>query len=507
MKVVFRVDASDSIASGHLTRCLALAESLRGRGAECIFISREVEGHLFSSVIESGFEQRALPGPLEFDPDHVLEDNPPLEAADDANLTIEALAGQRADWLVVDHYAIGEEWERILRPHVDRIFVIDDLADRHHDCDVLLDQNYSRLGAQRYMDLVPKACTILCGPRYAMLQPEFARHRLALARTHSPNMRAFISFGGIDRNDLTGLTIAAFGVPELASVTLDVAIGQLNPNRDRLEQLIAKRPRSRAHIAPKSLASLMAQADFAVGAGGTTTWERCCLDLPSVVVGLADNQVPSCESLAADGWIDYVGFWTDVTAATLSKAILRVVSASHTADITAAEPLVDGFGVQRVAEVIDPSPLETLRLRPATSHDIDSFFWWVNDPEVRIQSLNSAPVHWSEHANWFREHLALKDSMMCVLEARGLPVGQIRFDCSDGIALLDYSLDTIVRGRGLAATLVQGGLQQLAKHQRVTVTAVVRDENLASVITLTQLGFEVVTSSAADGTSSYVHSL
>lgn len=146
MKVVFRVDASHAIASGHITRCLALAKSLRKRGADCTFISREVDGHLFASVVGAGFEQLVLAGPLELSPQKLTHDGAQATAEDDAHGTIEALAGERPTWLVIDHYGIDDEWERILRPHVDRILVIEDLANRHHECDVLLDQNFRQWG-------------------------------------------------------------------------------------------------------------------------------------------------------------------------------------------------------------------------------------------------------------------------------------------------------------------------------------------------------------------------
>ena len=507
MKVVFRVDASHAIASGHIMRCLALAQSLRKRGAACTFISREVDGHLFASVVGAGFEQRVLPGSPKHVPHHDGRDESSVALQDDANETIDTLENERINWLVVDHYALDAVWERYLRPHVDSILVIDDLADRQHDCDVLLDQNFSLLAEQRYVGLVSAETQLLCGPRYALLHPEFYRYRSTLERQHSTSLRAFISFGGSDPDNLTGLALEAFQSPDLAPVEIDVAIGRNNPHQNVLARQIASRPGTRAHLAPSSLAPLMAKANFAIGAGGTTTWERFCLDLPSVVIASADNQIPSCESLAAARRINYVGFWTDVTVSKLQTSILEVAANLEPWGLALPEPLVDGLGAERVAEVMVPSPVDSLVLRPATNQDVGSYFSWVNDPDVRNQSLRREPVSWLEHQVWFEQHLADPDSLMYVLETRDLPLGQVRFDCTENHALLDYSVDKMVRGRGLGATLIRRGLQQLEWRSPLTVNAKVRDENRASTVTLTRTGFQADASTARGGVTSYLHRL
>ena len=491
MKVVFRVDASDAIASGHVTRCLTLAAALRRRGAECVFISRQVSGNLLSRVVAAGFEQRVLPGQHEL---HAVSDTTEESREsliDDAMNTIKALGCERPRWMVVDHYAIDSEWERLVQPHVDEILVIDDLANRPHQCDVLLDQNFSLLGEQRYADLVRHDTRLLCGPRYALLQPEFAQYRATLDRQRSSALRAFVSFGGSDLDNLTGLTLEAFLAPELAGIALDVAIGRNNPHRDALKESIARRPGARAHIAPDTLAPLMARADFAVGAGGSTTWERFCLDLPSVVVALAQNQVQTCESLDATSRIEYAGYWSDLTASDLSTAAIRVVTGLKRAEARSPEPLVDGLGADRVAEVMTPTQSSALVMRPATLADIDSYYWWVNDAEVRRQSLSTAPVSWVEHERWFARKIAADDALMLVLTANDLPIGQVRFDIGVGVAAMDMSLDIIARGRGLAETLARKALEHLSQHTLIPVSAAVRTGNYASAATLTAVGFKL----------------
>jgi UDP-2,4-diacetamido-2,4,6-trideoxy-beta-L-altropyranose hydrolase len=130
-------------------------------------------------------------------------------------------------------------------------------------------------------------------------------------------------------------------------------------------------------------------------------------------------------------------------------------------------------------------------LRPATLADIDSYYWWVNDAEVRKQSLSTAPVSWVDHERWFASKMAADDALMLVLEAHGLPIGQVRFELGEGGAVLDYSLDTIVRGRGLGEALVRKGLEQLSQRTSIAVSATVRTGNGPSAATLTAAGFQL----------------
>lgn len=470
MRAFFRVDASDSIGTGHVTRCLSLAVALRQRGVEVVFISQHLMGNMHKAVISAGFEQRVLPERLILGTGDEIDVRNSNASVQDAASTIRSLDRQRPDWLIVDHYAIDYEWESLLKPHVDSILVIDDLANRSHQCDVLLDQNFSSIGEQRYVDLVHRDTRLLCGPRYALLQPDFARYRAILDRQRSDQPRALVSFGGSDRDNLTGLTLEAFLAPDLTDIAIDVAIGRNNPHRDRLERVIAECPSARAYIAPESLAPLMAKADFSVGAGGTTIWERLCLDLPSIVVGLAENQLPTCESLHAAGRIEYLGHYRGLELSDIRKAIRLVVERLKASEDRPPEPLVDGLGAERVAEVMVPSALGTQVLRPATNWDIDSYFWWINDPETSLRARPNASISWIEHQRKFKEDIADPDSLMMVLEACRLPIGQISFDISQGHAVLDYTLDSIARGRGLEPTLVRKGLEHLSRRTPVLLS-------------------------------------
>jgi len=271
---------------------------------------------------------------------------------DDAAETVVALDGERPDWLIVDHYALDATWERVLRPHVGRIAVIDDLANRCHDADMLLDQNYSTEGAARYDGLLPDHAQRLCGPGYALLNPVYAEYRQKLPARTGEVARVLVFFGGTDPENLTGMALEALSTPALRHLAVDVVVGANYPHRAALEEQAHQRSGTTLHGPRPHLADLIAAADLAVGAGGTTTWERCCLGLPSLVVSIADNQRPACEALAQDGLIAYGGHWDGVSAErlrdTLAELIADSVRLRQMAE--AGRRAVDGEGTRRLAK-------------------------------------------------------------------------------------------------------------------------------------------------------------
>ena len=280
-------------------------------------------------------------------------DTPSLDPIQDALDTIQALEGGRPTWLVVDHYGIGEEWEGLLRPHADRIFIIDDFSDRNHDCDLLLNQNFNTIGGERYLGLVPTHTQLLLGPRYALLSPQFPELRKARPAKRTDHLTALISFGGSDIDNLTGWVVDALGKPEFDDIAIEVVIGANNPNRFELERQISGRQHSHSYFNPQNMAELMAHSDFAIGAGGSTTWERLCLGLPSIVIAIAQNQVSTCEMLSLHHAINYLGFWPKVEADNLREAIRTTVAALGESCQRPSDQMVDGLGAERVAEILE----------------------------------------------------------------------------------------------------------------------------------------------------------
>jgi len=461
MRVAFRVDASRRIGTGHVVRCLTLAEALREQGAEILFVHRAHAENMTAAIRARGYVVRELPAPEveagagdEANYAHWL--GVPVEQ--DARETREALGEEQPDWLVVDHYALDATWEVELRPIVGSIAVLDDLAERSHDCDLLLDQNYFRQPEARYTGLVPEHAIRLCGPRYALLRAEYSRARRIIGPRRGPVSRLLVFYGGGDPDNETGRAMRVLARPAFAHVAVDVVIGGSHPYQEDLRRQAAERPWTTVHGPREHLVDLQIEADLALGGGGTTTWERCALGLPSIVTAVAENQESFNQALADDGVIRYLGHRRTVTDDGLAEALQAAFDDPETLATEAARAwrVTDGLGTWRLAEAMHPTNGTQLALRHATRADKALYFEWANDPEARRQAHNPDPIPWSDHDAWFDRKLADSAVRLWVLETpAGLPVGQVRVELEGDEAILSYSIDTSFRGRGWGPRLLE----------------------------------------------------
>lgn len=505
MKVVFRTDASLQIGTGHVSRCLALAQALRQRGATCRFVCRDHPGNLIERVRQSGFEAFVLPMTSYMHHRDSTLDQSALEHAlwlgsdwqADAVQTKAAIADFELDWLVVDHYALDHRWEASMRSHCKKIMVIDDLADRIHDCDLLLDQNLVENQNHRYNCLVPVHCLRLIGSDYALLQPQYAElHPRTLARSGRVR-RILVSFGGLDCQNLTKIAIESFLALKRSDISLDVVANPASPFLAQLHEQVKGHGNITLHEGLLSLADLMARADLAVGAGGTTTWERLCLGLPSITITVARNQHAIAASLAGQSLIRWIGDYKSVTVETLSEALnIEINARGLEAWSKACRALVDGRGAERTASVIGLGPSTPIRLRSACITDQHRLFDWANDPVVRANSFNSAPISLGTHERWF--HLRLENpsvSKLYIAETEdNLPIGQVRFELkSDKDWEIHYGLWVGARRMGFGSKIVQLGLDKLReKNPSARVLGYVKPENIASQSIFENLGFTCV---------------
>lgn len=299
VRVAIRTDASLGIGTGHVMRCLTLAGKMAGRGATVTFVCRKEAGHLCDHIEESGFVVAALPSTGD------LSDG--ARWKQDANESLEALTGMNfaPDLLVVDQYILDERWERALRPVARRILVIDDLANRTHDCDILLDPNLHDSPESRYTGLVGERTRIFVGPRYALLRPEFDR---VAPRTRDRGVGClFIFFGGADpSNEALKLTRALRELGARAPRTVMV-LGPINPHAEEIRRSAAGLVGIELIGATREMARLMADADLAVGTCGGAAWERCILGLPALVVVSASNQSDDARILHSMGAVRNLG--------------------------------------------------------------------------------------------------------------------------------------------------------------------------------------------------------
>ena len=348
MNVVVRADASLDIGSGHLMRCLTLADQLRSEGTEVAFICCDLPGEMFDLLHNRGYRFSKLP----------LDKAGKNSQQFDAEQTIKAagkLFSGIVDWLVVDHYQLDAAWERLLRPHVCNLMVIDDLADRKHDCDVLLDQNLHRVEMEtRYDKLILPNCKKLLGPKYALLRPEFKEARSELKVRDGSVKRIFVFFGGSDSKNGTAKALRAIQQIVSADIAIDVVVGSTNPHLEDIAGLCSVLPDAKLHLQINNIAELMSSGDLSVGAGGATTWERMCLGLPSIVMSVADNQRTVSHGLAQAGLIEYIGSVSDVRDIDLIVAIKRLIENKNQrlSFSSKTQLLVDGLGAARITDIL-----------------------------------------------------------------------------------------------------------------------------------------------------------
>jgi len=346
MNVVIRADSSTNLGSGHVMRCLTLADGLSDKGANVIFLCQNLPGNLNTVIKERGYSVNRIS--LQTSDDFKWEKD-----AKDTIHYIEQQAG-KPDWLVVDHYDLDSDWEKLLRPYTRKIMVIDDLADRAHDCDVLLDQNYYSDAGERYLNLVDGNCILALGPKYALLRKEFEEKRKYLKEKTGEVSRLFISLGAGDPHNLTSSIIDVLIDLQL-SINIDVVIGKSNPHTDMLVNKCRNLSRVNLYIQIDNMSELMLNADFAIGAGGATSWERCTMGLPSLLISLADNQVRISEGLSELGCAFYFGKYEDITEMKLTKFITKILSDHYVIKnmIKNCINTVDAQGCKRVVSILE----------------------------------------------------------------------------------------------------------------------------------------------------------
>ncbi len=337
MHIAFRADASFEIGTGHVMRCLALADALKQRGGTIHFVSRGLPEHLRRLVSANGYALTDLGG-------HASTADTGQDA--DAQATLAALAGRQWDWLVVDHYALDARWESALRSATTRVMAIDDLADRVHDCDLLLDQNLYADMETRYAGRIPAHCKLMLGPRYALLRDEFRLLRSCVKPRDGRVRRVLVSFGGVDAGNLTMSAIDALSRAAAKATAVDIVIGEQHPRREQIE-LRCEEQGYICHVQTSRMAELIAAADLGIGAGGSTTWERCCLGLPAIIVPVADNQLASTRYLVETG--------VAIACEAAFENLGGVMSNQHllAASSRKAFELVDGAGVERAIQMME----------------------------------------------------------------------------------------------------------------------------------------------------------
>lgn len=357
MNIAFRVDAGNQIGTGHFMRCLVLAKKLSERGDSIRFLGRDIPTHLIDFLHKEDFDyvSLALVDNLEKEPIDDLFHSPWLGTSQshDAKLMISALSDKSWDLVVVDHYGIDIRWESLVSKVTEKLMVIDDLADRKHQCDVLIDQNFYSDMKLRYQGKVPLNCQLLLGPKYALLRDEF-RDLHKRVRIRSGQVQKILVFlGGVDPNNFTTEVIQQLLKFNLKS-EIDVVVGFDHPYCEEIKLLCVKNGYT-CHIQTLKMAELMLSADLAIGAGGSATWERCCLGLPAILFAFAENQIKIVSDLSEYGACVSLSE-SELRSGSLFEEIINELFQDDSALSRLSSKayfLVDGCGVDRVLEFIN----------------------------------------------------------------------------------------------------------------------------------------------------------
>ena len=480
MNAFIRADASMQTGTGHLMRCLALAQGWKDVGGEVTFITACQDEGLLQRLRDEEFDIKLLTSAY---PDTA-----------DWNSTRDILAGRPGAWVVLDGYHFDEVYQRQVREAGHRLLVIDDNAHlKHYYADIVLNQNL-------YAEQLRYACEpytrLLLGTRYVLLRREFLVWKEWHREIPEVARRVLITLGGgdPDNNTLKVIqTLQDVGIPDLEAT---VVIGASNPHVGVLEKS-AKQSRIPILLVrdAKNMPELMAQADMAISGGGSTAWELLFMGTPSLFLIVADNQRYIAENIENQGLGKNLGQAENVSIESLTGAITSLAKDFDLKTMISrkARQIVDGQGAQRVISSMKRLRTGEFKLRPATLEDCRLLWEWANEPAVRAASFSTELIPWEEHVNWLRRKVSEPGChhYIIVLSGNDCPIGQVRFDCMGNEAEIHVSIDSNLHNHGYGSQAILSAGKHLFKETVITrIYANIKPDNGNSIRAFTKAGFK-----------------
>lgn len=490
MKVVFRVDSSLLIGSGHVMRCLVLAEGLKAKGYDVVFACSPLEGDMRSFINERGFEVVTLRAPqTKVMPSHGADYLSWLQKSISEDSKDFLAAVRKADLVITDHYAIGKEWQTtVIQALKCRLFAIDDLA-RCHQADLILDQTLGRLE----IDYKDSKTRVITGSAYALLQASFSSKReLALSRVLiNEQPEVLVSMGGVDAPNATLKVLKTLHHQVNANFT--VLLSPRAPHFKEVQEWCARHSNVTHLEFVSDMASLMLEHDIAIGAPGTTSWERACLGLPNVIVPLAENQTMICEQLTKHNAA------IKVSVGSITERLLCEYQRTlkHWKEFKEANLILcDGRGMRRtvfeIEQLLNSQDTNKFRLEPASQLDIKLVYEWQCHPETRKYALTPDIPCWDTHQTWMSNKLkSASDYFYMVTDKTNSDkVGVVRLDrITSGCYLVSIFIDPDCYGRGIALAALE---VVDSIHPDITLHATVLKANLASQRLFKKAGYQQV---------------
>ncbi|HOX57770.1 MAG TPA: UDP-2,4-diacetamido-2,4,6-trideoxy-beta-L-altropyranose hydrolase [Candidatus Paceibacterota bacterium] len=466
--LLIRADASPQIGTGHVMRCLALAQVWQQAHGRVIFALAQPAGPIRERLEAGGLATVELP-------------HPPGSPAD-AAVTVAMALQQQAAWTVVDGYHFQADYQRRLKDAGLRLVAVDDYGHAESYCaDYVLNQSLGA-SAALYQRLEPHT-RLLLGAQYVLLRQEFLKWRTWQRQFPQPARRVLVTLGGSDPANVT-LSIIT-GIGELKQCEATVLVGSNNPHWQELQAgASAHAPRMKLLRNAVNMPELMAEADLAIVSGGTTAVETAFMGLPALLVLLADNQKGNVQRLEAIGAARRLS-GEDIAGA--ARALLNDPVAREEMS-RKGRALIDGEGSFRVwLHLMEPG----IQLRPATEQDCRLVWEWANDPVARQVSFSTKPIPWEEHVRWFTNKLRQKEHCFWLAcDRAGQAFGQVRFDTREGRTVISVNLGAQHRGRNLGSFVIWAACRKLFRETpAATVDAWIKADNAASVRAFQKAGF------------------
>jgi UDP-2,4-diacetamido-2,4,6-trideoxy-beta-L-altropyranose hydrolase len=483
-KLLIRADGNVAMGTGHVMRCLALAQAWQDCGGHSTFAMAQSTPSLERRLQDEGMEVECLPASG--------------GTVEDVKQTIHFARRLNPDWIVLDGYQFGADYQAAIHDAGFKLLFMDDQGQAAPYCaDLVLNQNFH---ANRSLYAQRDASTqLLLGPRYALLRREFRHWRKWNREIPSVARKALVTMGGSDPDNLTVRVLEAIqklSNPELETVVL---VGGSNPHVGSMEKIISEqRLAVRLMVDAVNIGEWMAWADVAIAGAGTTFWEMCFLGLPGILLVLAENQEGIAEAAGRLQIACNLGKQADLSADRIAEELDRLLKSEEerTKQSINGRRIVDGRGAERVVAF-----LSGLKLRRAEESDCELFWKWANDPQARAASFRSDTISWEEHAKWFRTKLADPQAVLyTVTDRNNLPLGEVRYQIQGERAVISISLDANFRGRGWGQKILAVAMEKVFQEFDINfIDAYVKPSNESSMKVFESAGFLRFPSTVIEG--------
>lgn len=481
MKIVFRADSGIHIGSGHIKRCLVLARQLKQAGNQVYFISKK-HNQFLSEEISSEFLLLTIEKDYSDDQINVTYESWIGNLTNDLIQTNEYLSQiGDVDLVVIDHYSIGYEYESKLLTK--KICVIDDIHQQKHFCHFLINVNPGSRPMDYLITTDNQLTRFLLGLNFSFIDK-------SLIQQDRVGKKILIYFGAND-SDHNTLKFVQYLVKKKSNFEFIVVLDKKHPTYTEIEKLINENSNFELHGINNYFSQLLVQTYLFIGAGGSTTWERAFIGIPSIVVCVAENQVENCEIAESFEIAKYVGFSNDIDRVKLEEVYNFIQNDGATINRmrNSCYGLLDNQGCFRISQIFEqPTQMNELQFRLATIKDAEFLFNIRNDELTRKNSFHSSVISFEEHLLWFENSLKTRNRQIFIVANARQEIGSIRIDYNKSDAYLSWNLDPKLRGQGLGKKMLYEYIYKFPRKYK----AKIKNENFTSIRIAEHAGFQIL---------------